>query len=472
MIFPKGLLKPVQEPHAKVLLDSLYLNGVANDLSDCGAGKSYVGTAIAKAMNRPVFVVCPKTIRGKWTTLLNQWGAKILDVINYEKLVRGNTKWLKYSQPPKGPNGKPITDYPRHLLTHLQVPSNALVILDEAHRCKAVSSLSAGIMIDCKRQDYRFLNLSATLACDPREMKAIGYANNLIKTPTQKDYKAFCIDHGATWLGRWGALLFDKDSPDAQKKMKAIHKSLFEVQKSASRLTRAQMSEYFSTNHVDATAYSMDDVTTCKIQKVYDWLQAELDKLAEHCDGYTENVLTLILRARQQIELLKVPLFCELIEDSYDEGNSVVCFVNFTRSLEAIEKRLSARKDLRNTLAFIRGGQKMKEREAYLTAFQADQKRVMLANQRAGGIAVDMHDCHGNYPRRTLLSPTFDAREILQALGRADRVGGKTPVYQTLVYVAGTIEAVAVKRVQGKCDNMALLNDGDLNCGISFLRKI
>ena len=93
-MFKTGLLIGEQEPHAKTLLDSLHLNGVANDLSETGCGKTYVAVAIAEAMRRPVVVVCPKPVRNKWASLLKTWGVKAELILNYEKLIRGNTKYL------------------------------------------------------------------------------------------------------------------------------------------------------------------------------------------------------------------------------------------------------------------------------------------------------------------------------------------------------------------------------------------
>ena len=470
-MFNAGLLIGEQETHAKTLLDSLYLNGVANDMSETGCGKTYVAVSIASEMNRPVIVICPKPIRNKWMSLLKLAGARTDLVINYEKLVRGNTKWLTYDNPPTNTLTKKPVEIPRWCLTRLHFPDSALVILDEAHRCKAFNSLSAGLMIACKKQGYKLLNLSATLACDPREMRASGFANNLMKSYDSKTFKAFCIDHGAEWLGRWGALTFNPDDEKAQSKMKQIHHSLYSIQKSASRLTRKVMAAYFPENHVDATAYTMDDVNTRKIQAVYDWLDRELERLYEHCEGYGECILSVILEARQQVELLKVPLFCELIEDAFDEGNSVVCFVNFSRTLHAISTKLNHRKDLKDLIGYIHGGQKDKDRARDIADFQADRKRIILANQAAGGIAIDLHDLNGTHPRVSILSPTFSAIQLLQAMGRIHRHGALTPCYQLLAYVAGTIEERACVKVQGKLDNLSLLNDGDLSCGLKLIRN-
>src|SRR5260221_10212556 len=96
----KGLLEP-QVPHAKKLADSIFFNGVAWDGSETGTGKTYAGAAVARAFKGPIVVVGPKIILKKWKEILNQFGREAVVYINYEKLCRGNTPWLKYKSPEK-----------------------------------------------------------------------------------------------------------------------------------------------------------------------------------------------------------------------------------------------------------------------------------------------------------------------------------------------------------------------------------
>jgi superfamily II DNA or RNA helicase len=56
-----GLLGP-QIQHVKRLVDSLYANGFALDMSETGTGKSYSAAAVAREMNRPVVLISPKTV--------------------------------------------------------------------------------------------------------------------------------------------------------------------------------------------------------------------------------------------------------------------------------------------------------------------------------------------------------------------------------------------------------------------------
>jgi superfamily II DNA or RNA helicase len=133
-----------------------------------------------------------------------------------------------------------------------------------------------------------------------------------------------------------------------------------------------------------------------------------------------------------------------------------------------VVSRLRKMKKFDKELAFIVGGQHHKTRQADIEAFNSDSKRIMIANIKAGGIGISLHDLHGNYPRASIISPNFSAFELVQALGRVWRQGGKTKSYQNIVFAAGTIEEKACHRVQARIDNLSTLNDADLRDGVQM----
>ena len=83
-----GLLAP-QIPHALKLLDSIYLNGIACDLSETGVGKTYTASWIAKQYNAPIVVICPKSVIPTWKKVMAKFDVKPTVMVNYEKLMRG-----------------------------------------------------------------------------------------------------------------------------------------------------------------------------------------------------------------------------------------------------------------------------------------------------------------------------------------------------------------------------------------------
>jgi superfamily II DNA or RNA helicase len=244
-----------------------------------------------------------------------------------------------------------------------------------------------------------------------------------------------------------------------------IHDKLFNVYKIASRMTRKMFDKIFPDNHIMAECFDMGS-NTDKINKAYALMEAELADLEESSSNYSQHHFAIMTKARRTTELLKVPTMVEMIEDWFDEGISPVVFVNFTDTVEAIEKQLAKNRKFDGKIAKIVGGQTAKGRATDIDGFQADTKRIMIANLAAGNAGVNLHDLNGNFPRASIVSPSFSAINMLQALGRIHRAEGKTKCLQKVMFAAGTIEQDACKKVQSKLNNLEALNDGDLTFSV------
>ena len=445
------LLLPPQREHAVSLLNSLYINGVACDQSETGTGKTYVAAWLAKNLNSPVVIVCPKVVIPSWTKVLSYFGIKAHCLINYEKLMRGNTEHLNFKD---GKDNGP-SDYV------INFPKNSLVILDEVHKCKSATSKNSDFLIKLKMDGYKSLLLSATGATNPLEMKAFGFATTLHNLVS---YRQFITSSGA-YAGRYGGFQIDLQSQKTVEAMSNIHNTLFNLYKVSSRMTRKMFDKIFPDNHVMADCFDMG-TNTDKINRVYLQMEAEMAALEESSINYSQHHFAIMTKARRMAELLKVPTMVEMIEDWYDEGISPVVFVNFTDTVEAIEKQLAKNSKFDGKIARIVGGQSDKVRQNDIELFQSDVKRIMIANLAAGNAGVSLHDLNGNFPRGSIISPSYSAINLLQALGRIHRAEGKTTCIQKVMFAAGTIEVEACKRVQCKLNNLECLNDGDLTYSV------
>ena len=433
------------------MLNSLYINGVACDQSETGTGKTYVAAWIAKNLNSPVVIVCPKIMIPAWTKVLSYFGIKAHCLINYEKLIRGNTEHLSF----KDGKDNSASDYT------INFPKNSLVILDEVHKCKSATSKNSDFLIKLKMDGYKSLLLSASAATNPLEMKAFGFATTLHNLTS---YRQFITDSGA-YVGRYGGFQIDLQSQKTVEAMSNIHDKLFNLYKVSSRMTRKMFDKIFPDNHVMAECFDMG-TNTDKINKVYLQMESELAALEESSVNYSQHHFAIMTKARRMAELLKVPTMVEMIEDWYDEGISPVVFVNFTDTVEAIEKQLAKNRKFDGKIARIVGGQSDKVRQKDIELFQSDNKRIMIANLAAGNAGVSLHDLNGNFARGSIISPSYSAINLLQALGRIHRAEGKTKCIQKVMFAAGTIEEDACKRVQSKLNNLECLNDGDLTYSV------
>jgi len=462
------LLEP-QVDHAKRLLDSLYINGVAADLSETGCGKTYVAVWIAKQMNVPITIVCPKGIIPAWQRVLASVGIKVngaLDgkvgkfagychnnIVNYEQLIRGSKchHLLEYDNN-KFTNSR-VWD--NDCGVHIKIPKNSLIILDEVHRCKGSKSLTSSLLIRFKKEGFKILMMSASAATMPLEMRAFGYAVNLHNGINFKHWVDSTVDVVDTDDGQ----ILNTNSLRTQRGMRNIHDSLFNMQRVASRLTRLQMKSLFPENRIFAECFDMG-VNTGKIQSIYKMMEDEIARLDEDASNYSSHVFAQMIKARRMAEVLKVPTMIDMVVEWYREDISPVVFVNFSETIEALNSRLTAL--FGDSVGMIVGGQSIKQRQGIIDAFQSDQKRIMLVNSAAGNDGIGLHDLNGRYARASVITPSYSAIKLIQSLGRINRAAGKTPCIQKIMFAAGTIEERCCERIQDKIDNLDMLNDGDL----------
>ncbi len=430
-------LLPYQTDHADRIAEALRCRRVALDASDPGTGKTYIACAVAARMGWPVGIITTKATVPAWRQVAASFGVQPLFVANYESLRTGRH------------------DVCRRVAKRYcwNVPQDALLIWDEVQKCKSRDSLNASMLIAARRQHLRLLLCSATAASNPLEMRALGFALGL---HTLFDFYSWARNHGVE-QGFFG-LVYRGTSDD----LRRIHDAIFPEK--GSRLRIADIPTFPATQ-VEATP--VDTGNAKAIQKVYTRMAAELKRaklagdhaklreLADELQASRASALTIQLRARQEIELYKVPVMVAMAKDALEEGMSVVLLVNFTETIDKLARALGAPQSV------IRGGQPPSERQAVIEAFQRNECPVVVANIQAGGVGVSLHDPSGQRPRLSLISPSFSAADIRQALGRVHRSGGASSV-QKILFAAGTVEEHTAEICAAKLQNIDLLNDGDL----------
>ena len=162
-----------------------------------------------------------------------------------------------------------------------------------------------------------------------------------------------------------------------------------------------------------------------------------------------------ITRARQKIEILKVPTFIELTKQFRENNFSIVIFVNFKKTLETLSKYLK-------TNCLVHGDQTTSQREDNINNFTNNIEKIIICNIKAGGVGISLDDKFGNHPRISLISPTWSSTELKQCLGRIHRADSKTPALQRVVCCSNTIEEKICDKLNIKMSNIDSINDGDL----------
>ena len=402
------------------------------DASSVGTGKTVVACHIAKQLGVPVAVVCPKAVIPSWEREMEETGITPLFVLNYEKLRTGKTPYMSKS-------GKKIIKW--------KLPENTIVLMDEIQKAKGPYTINAQMLISLIQQGYRVHGMSATAAEDPTEMRPLGYMLDLHSLNKTEDGKL----NWYSWMKRNGC---NKDHWGqwrvvSRERMSRIRDFIFGV--SGHKLTVEDFPDSFRNNRVfqQPVQFSSGD----KIAKAYEELGITPTIIKEFVEEGTvtesEHTFVNILRSRQLAESFKVPDLAEMAQDLINEGNSVVLFVNFRETVDALTKKLNC--------GSIDGGQSAKDRQKVIDDFQSDKTNVVVANIAAGGTGLSLHDINGNRPRVSLICPTFNAKEYVQTLGRIFRNGAKSDSLQKVLVAADSVEETVMTSINSKLKNLEAL---------------
>lgn len=410
--------------HAEVLMEALENYGSALDGSITGAGKTIVAAEIARQSGRPTFVVCKKVAVPWWNEALVGQGSIAHGIINYEMLRTGNTRWGHWEDS-------------MARVWSWTLPDDALVIWDECQKLQGMNTQNARMGWSAK--PFYNLLLSATAAENPTEMKALGY---LLGMHDLKGFWNWTKMHGCS-NGTYGGLVFSGTDEDIDR----LHHIVYP--RHGSRLSFKDMAPYFKATEIITAPLDFGaDMTAA-----YATMGAELDALKAHSKHDTSLELVIRLRARQRAELLKIPEIVDRTHDLVREGLAVVIFVNFDATAEALKAKIKVPCGMVT-------GRHVKFRDRHVQDFQADVIPVIICNVQAGGESVNLHDTHGNHPRVSLISPSDDAKAVLQLLGRIHRAGGMTPTRQYVLFAAGTVEEDVKANCDAKIKRIEIFNDG------------
>lgn len=426
-LFPK-------QSDAKEFFICCHKNGVNTlDSSSVGTGKTVVAVHLARDLGKPVAVLCPKAVIPSWEREFTAHGITPLFVTNFEKIRGGKTKWMSKA-------GKKIMRW--------ALPPDTLVLVDEIHKCKGPYTLNAQLVIALVQQKYAVHGMSATAAEDPTEMRALGYLLGLHSLNKPENG----LTSWYSWMMKYGCYQDDWGGWKLATKTKLapLRHTMYGV--NCNKLTPADFPDSFRDNRVFVEPTEFKDLK--KIDKAYEQLGLTPAIIDEYILNGTvansEHVLVNILKARQLAESFKVPDIAEMAEDFIDGGNSVVIFVNFTDSLNALIGLLHCPK--------IDGNQTATQRQQAVDDFQSDKANCIVVNIAAGGTGLSLHDINGVRPRISLICPTFNAKDYLQVLGRIHRNGAKSDALQKVLVAAGTIEEHVMKAIRIKTGNLEAIH--------------
>uniref|UniRef100_A0A6C0EB51 Helicase ATP-binding domain-containing protein n=1 Tax=viral metagenome TaxID=1070528 RepID=A0A6C0EB51_9ZZZZ len=405
--------------HVMNIVTSLNKHNIAIDSSSTGTGKTYTTIAVCKQLNLKPFIICPKSVIGQWKNVCKHFDVVPELIVNYETLKSKKQTVTKY-----------LTIKDDEYKWSFR-NNNIILIFDEVHKCKHIDSQNAKLLLSAKNK-VKMLLLSATLCDKNDDFLLYGYILNL--------YSKF--RSGKQWIQQ---KIREYEQMIGKKKGNALSKFLYPEY--GSQMSIADISNY-PLNKISAECYDLDTKILKKINNYYQELKDNNDKDCE---------LGIKTKLRMKIEKYKLPIIYDLAMKYLEQNKSVVIFVNFVESLKKLEEKFADVK-----YSKLCGDQKQKQRDDAINKFQENKVRLMLSMIQVGGASISLHDVDGNFPRVSIISPSFSSIELIQTLGRVCRSGSSSPCLQRIVFCSDTYEEQICKVINDKINFINNLTDDDL----------
>jgi superfamily II DNA or RNA helicase len=447
--------------------------------SDPGSGKTIMGLAFSVLEGKSVYVVTKRNITPSWVKAMQAYGVtNVVGLTSYELGIRGKEYALDSKHRDGSWRAKPVrsrfitrTETTRKGKKHATLTwkglRNTVIIFDEPHNSKNKASFAHQLLISCfefVKRDSSAKNVLLLLGATPVDKQQnLSYLEQVLELKHERRRAARRAEEEEegeeedTPFLRLNRILYDPDDPRAAR----VSKEALEQQIGISPPVT-----------VTIQAYEM----SVRAQRVIEEQNQRIADLIRGINvGSASTKLVEILRARQTIELQKVPTFVNLAVDALQRGRSVIIFVEFydtsnalAEALKRYEPRLlrgreivagpkrsagrkkpakagkatksgkaraktkketAVRKGMENTRATS-----LKERQRILDAFQLGEFDLVIAHHQIAKEGVNMHDIVGGHPRTVIISPVWGGITFVQVLGRADRLCRLSDTEQFVVY--------------------------------------
>lgn len=461
-IIEKSLLYPYQHENCKTTVNSIRKYGHFLNTSKVGAGKTFITLVACQQLGLKPFVVCPVPVRPGWIRSIKQLGMESYGVVNYETLRLGkyyisetNKKGIVKEKRVECPyftvEENPVKGQyePKKKMTW-KLPSDAILIFDEAHSCKNRNTQNTQIMTSVPSH-VKCIMLSATIAESSLKMVGVGKVLQLYNEPWE--FYTFAQKYGARkeQVSRYQSAWVDHSSPrDMMRLREDLGDKLHGIDTNELRAKGL-----FPQTKIVADTFDFGEATSV-IQAAYEALFEKMGELRTTRNYMKLQAIDAHLQVAQkelqEVELAKIPTIIKMAEEHVDEGFSVAIFVNYTETLKQLCNALG-------TNCCIYGEISAEQKEANRLNFENNKEHIIICNSAAAGIGIDLHDKYQIRPRISLISPNYSGQIMQQVLGRVDRAGGSATT-QYILFAANTIEEEAADASRAKIANMEALNQG------------
>ncbi|MAH44817.1 hypothetical protein CMI37_03260 [Candidatus Pacearchaeota archaeon] len=183
-----------------------------------------------------------------------------------------------------------------------------------------------------------------------------------------------------------------------------------------------------------------------------------------------------LMRIRRILEDVKIYEARASVRKAIAEGKQVVVFatrVNDTDLKEqeggeefftpsTVNKLTKFLQERNLPFATVHGGVPKDQREQAVKDFQAGRTRVLLTTPQSGGTGISLDDTTGKNPRHAIImTPPFSAMDMVQVLGRVNRLTTKSPATAEMLVTNAPTDAWNTDIIGNKLRTLGAAVKGD-----------
>lgn len=398
----------------------------------------YLGNPDRDFQLHPIFLLCPKNAIVQWRRMIHQYNIKGVEIIAPDSLRASHGEnWITWEK--QWHRGE-LLDIP--IWDKSSAPD--LIIIDECQSMKNVKAQRTAVMQAYVNQKLgKTISMSATLFQRPAEASFLIMSTGFKSSDTINQYINAVSPNGPL-----------SDSPIAIRRIKEdleedgglfIVKNVRFPFKPIVRNLMMQLSP--EQKPIFDRAY-------------LDYLE-ELAKQGRHEPEGVRRIWVAQLKFRQIGELLKAFDLAKIgIKSHKEDGKAIIFASNFVPTLRKIYTSLVELGVNPDRIAFLVGSTDERTRQKNIDKFQHGKADYFLTTLKSGGAALNLqHEFNEALPRHIILPPTWSPYEMVQVLGRAQRINNLSPVTQSLTWFEGTIEEKVALRLNTKLDCIKELMD-------------
>ena len=189
------------------------------------------------------------------------------------------------------------------------------------------------------------------------------------------------------------------------------------------------------------------------------FLQAYAEYLEERAkagkSGTPQGIIALWVaqnKFREKAELLRADEIAELAFNiCTSQGRQIIIGSNYIPTLRKVWATLIKLGVKPEKISHLIGGMGEKQRQQMIDDFQSGKTDYFLTTLKSGGTGLSLHhELEAARPRTVILPPTWSVYEMIQVLGRAQRINNLSQVEQFICWYKDTIEDKVAQRLESK----------------------